>query len=84
MTKRPAPKVRFFTCKVGLTGIGDQLSQLGTLYRIGRSFDLTYVLDLGSSLNRPPLIIHPGINVLSAVRNLGKLRSADESRSLVR
>jgi hypothetical protein len=35
--------VRFFTCKIGLTGIGDQLSQLGTLYRIGRSFGLTYV-----------------------------------------
>jgi hypothetical protein len=36
-------QVRFFTCKLALSGIGDQLSQLRTLYRIGRSFDLTYV-----------------------------------------
>ena len=42
MTTAPG-KVRFFTCKIGYTGIGDQLSQLRTLYRIGRAFDLTYV-----------------------------------------
>jgi hypothetical protein len=40
---RPGSRVRFFTCRISNSGIGDQLSQLHTLYRIGRSFELTYV-----------------------------------------
>jgi len=43
MTVHASAKVPFFTCKLNYAGIGDQLFQLRTLYRIGRSFNLTYV-----------------------------------------
>jgi len=67
-----ADRVRFFTCKIGYTGIGDQLSQLRTLHRIGRAFDLVYVHTPFGNLWCPGLDVNEFLGL-----DAGELRIAD-------